>query len=158
MSDGHTGIGHIFVDEILQVYQIADAVVHEKHLSVAAHLKVDGIGNHFFVKGMHLGVDGIAVRRRCLHHAHVSCPHQRKLQGARNGRGTHGECVHIGLHLAQFFFHGHAKLLFLVNDEQSQILEFHRLAYQFVCTHDDVDLARLKVGKHILGLLGGACP
>ena len=101
---------------------------------------------------MHLGINGIAVGRRRLNNAHITGTHQRELQRARNGRGTHREGVHIGLHLAQFLFHGHTELLLLVNNEQSQVLPLHGLANQLVRTYDNIYLSGFQVGQNLLRL------
>ena len=158
MTDGHTGIRHIFSDHQSKFRQVTDTVVHEEHLSVSAHLELNGIRNHLFVEGMHLGIDGIAVRRRCLDDTHVACPHQRELQRSRNRCGCHGERVHIGLHLAQLLLRGNAELLFLIDDKQSEVLELHRLPDELMRTDNDIYLPLLQVAENLLGLLGTTSP
>ena len=153
----HTRIGNIFVDKRCQFGKAAYAVVDEKHLSVAAHLKVYGIAYHILVKRVHLRADGIAVWRRCLYDAHVTRAHKRELQCARYRRCTHGERVHIGLHLPQLLLCRHAELLFFIYYEQSEVLELHCLAYELVGADDDVYTPRLKIGKHLPGFLRTAC-
>ena len=69
------GIGHQAMNHFLQFAQILDAVVHHKHLSVAAHLKADGIGNNILIKDMHLRLDGIAVGRRSLNDRQIARSH-----------------------------------------------------------------------------------
>ena len=97
-----------------QFGQVTDTVVDEEHLTVPAHLELDGVGNDLLVVGVHLGIDGIAVGRWCLDDAHVASAHQRELQGSRYRRGGHGKRIHIGLHLAQLLLGGDAELLFLI--------------------------------------------
>ena len=158
MTDGHACIRHIFPDHQSQFRQVTDPVVHEEHLSVSAHLELDGIGNHLFVEGMHLGIDGIAVRRRSLYDTHVARPHQRELQRSRYWCGRHGERVHIGLHLAQLLLRRNAELLFLIDDKQSEVLELHRLPNELMRTDNDIYLPLLQVTENLLGLLGAPCP
>ncbi len=92
------------------------------------------------MKVANLGLYGIAVGWRCAHDAHVASPHERELQCARDGRRRHGERVDIGLQLAQFLLGRHAKLLFLVDDEQSEVFPFHGLADELVGADENVDL------------------
>ena len=117
VTHGDTGIRDIFADEFLDALQVVDARIDEIHLSVARHLEIDGVGNHLCTKGMYLGLNGIAVRGRCLYDAQVAGSHQRELQGPGNGRSTHGQCVDVGLHLTQLFLRRDTELLFLVDDE-----------------------------------------
>ena len=47
MTDTHPGIWHIFMNHLLQFVEVADFVVHDEHLTVAAHLEVDGLSEDF---------------------------------------------------------------------------------------------------------------
>ena len=156
MTDGHACIRHIFPDHQSQFGKVTDPVVHEEHLSVSAHLELDGIGNHLFVEGVHLGIDGIAVGRWCLDDTHVASAHQRELKGSLYRCGGHSERIHIGLHLAQLLLGRDTELLFLINDEQTQVLKLHRLTDEFMRTDDDINLSFLQVTENLLGLLGTA--
>jgi len=135
-----------------------DAVAHEEHLPVAAHLEIDGIGNHLMAVGAQLGVDGVTVGRWRAHDAHVSRSHERELQGAGNGCGRHGDGVDIGFQLAQLLLGAHAKLMLLVDDEHSEVVPLHGLAQELVRADDDIDLSARQVFQHLLGLLGRPCP
>ena len=145
MSDGHSSIRHILLNEQRQFRQVTDPVVDEEHLSVTAHLELNGLSNDLTVEGMHLGMDGIAVGRWCLDNTHVTGSHQGELQCSRNRRGTHGERIHIGLQLAQLLFRGDAELLFLINDEQPKVFELHRLTDELMRTDDNIDLSRFQI-------------
>ena len=79
------------------------------------------------------------------------------MQCARNGRGTHGESVNIHFHLFEFLFNGYAKFLFLINDKQTQVLEFDALAYEFVRTDDYVYFTLGQVFQNHFDLLGRSC-
>ena len=157
MSDGDACVGDVFADEVCYLGESVDAVVDEEHLSVAAHLEVYGVDNHFFVEGVNLCLHWESVWRRCLYDAHVACSHERELQCSRYGCGAHGECIDVGLHLAQPFLDSHSELLLLVDDEQSEVAEFHCFPYQFMCAYDDVDASVLKVVEHLPCLFCGAC-
>ena len=158
VAHAHTRIGYILMYHRLQLRQLGDAVVDDEDLPVAAHLEAHGLGNDLRREGMHLRLNGIAVGRRCLDDAEVPGAHERELQGSGDGRGGERERVHIDLHLAEFLFRSDSEFLFLVDDEQAEVLEFHSLADEFVGAHDDVNLARLEVSENLARLLGGAGP
>ena len=99
MPHHHAGIGHYAMHHILKVRQSIDVIVNDKHLSVARHLEIDGFAQYVIVEGIHRGEYGIAVGRRGVEGAQVARAHKRKLQGTRYGRSTHGERIHIYLHL-----------------------------------------------------------
>lgn len=121
----HPRIGHILVDQRCKIGQRSHTVGHDIDLSVPAHLELHGLGYDFMAERMHLRPDGVTVGRRSLDHREVARSHQRKLQGTGDGSGRHGERVHIHLQLTQSLLHRHTEFLFLVHNEQSQILELH---------------------------------
>ena len=71
-----TRIRNILSDQFLQFGQSRDTVVDDKHLPVATHLKVDGLGNHLRRESMHFSLNGIAIRRRCLNHTKITGTHE----------------------------------------------------------------------------------
>ena len=125
MPDSYAAVWHQFLDEHFQLGQFGDTVADEEHLTVTAHLKIDGIGNHRLVEGDDLGLDRITVRRRCTHDTHIAGSHQRELQGSRNRSSTHGKGIHIHLQLAKLFLGRYTKLLLLINDQQSQVVPLY---------------------------------
>ena len=137
-------------DEACELFHSRYAVRYEEYLAVAAQLKTDGLLDDLGIKGVYLGVYRVAVGRRCLYHGEVACAHDRELQGTRYRGCCHGECVHIHLQLAQFLFYRNAELLFLVDDEQSQVLEFHLFACELVGADDNIYLALLYLLKNFL--------
>ena len=141
MSDGYAAIGHLLLYQHLQFGELGYPVAYEINLSVAAHLEVDGIGYGFRIEGDHLCMNRKAVWRRGAHDAHVAGAHQRKLQGARDRRGTHGEGVYVHLQLAQLLLGGNAELLLLVDDEQTQVVPMHGFGNELVGSDEDIYLA-----------------
>jgi len=139
VSRRHTGIGHVLLYEMLQMGQGRDAVGHDVDLSVAAHFKVHGVGNHLVAEGVHLGLYGAAVGRRSLDDGKVAGAHQRELEGARDRCGRHCEGVDVGFEGAQFLLDGDPELLFLVYDEQAQVVPFHRSSDEFVGADENID-------------------
>ena len=135
MTNSHTSIWHIFQYHFLQARQIIDARIDEIDLTIARHFKVNGICYDFCAKSMDLRLDRITVRRWCLNDTQVASTHQRELQRTWNRRCRHGQRINIGLHLAQLLFRRNAKLLFLVDNEQSQVVKLHRLTNQLMRTY-----------------------
>ena len=141
VSDTDAGIGDVAMNHIGQFAQIAYAVVDNEDLSATAHLEIDGIDKHLFVIGVHLCLNGIAIGRRRLNDTEVACPHQRELEGTRDGSGGEREGVDIHLQLAEFLFDGDTELLLFVNDEETQIIELHIFSHEAMGAHEDVHLA-----------------
>ena len=64
VSHHHPCIRHQAVNHIFENRQLIDAAVHEKHLSVARQLKIDGLFHDVVVERFHRGEDRVAVGRR----------------------------------------------------------------------------------------------
>ena len=156
VSDSHTCVGHILVYERCYLGQSRYAVVDEVYLSVARHLEVDGIGYYLMTIYAQFGLHRIAVGWRSAYDTHVAGTHQRELQGAWYRCSRHGERVDIGLQLAQALLGRHSELLFLVDDEQSEVVPLHGLAYKLVRSDEYINLAFLQIGKHLTSLLGSS--
>ena len=99
MAHHHAGVGHYAMHHILEMREAIDVIVNDKHLPVARHLEIDGFAQYIIIECIHRGEYGVAVGRRGVESAQVARAHKRKLQGARYGRSTHGERIHIYLHL-----------------------------------------------------------
>ena len=104
MTYTHARIRYIFVYHLLQFAEVADFVVHDKHLSVAAHLEVDGFGKDFGREGVYLCLNRVAVGWGSLDDGQVSGSQERELQRAWNRSGSHREGVHIHFHGSQLLF------------------------------------------------------
>ena len=141
VAHSHAAVWHVLQYHVFQLPQIIDAVVDKEHLSVAAHLEVNGIGDDLCREGVYLRLYGVTVWRWSLYDAQVACADERELQRARYWRGTHRECVYVGLHLSQLLLCRDAELLFLVYNEQPQVLELHALANELVRANDDIYLS-----------------
>ena len=150
VSNSHTGIGHMLPDEFCQFRQLADTVVDEEDLSAATHLEADSLCYHFGTECADLCLDGIAVGGWRLNDREVTGSHERELQGARDRRGSQSQRVHVGLQLPELLFRRDTELLFLVDDEQTEVLEAHRLANELVRANDYVHRAVLQSIQHLL--------
>ena len=113
----HAHSGNVAPYEVGQLLHACDSVCYQEHLSVAAQLKADGFLYYLGIEVVYLGVDGVAVGRRCLYYGEVARSHDGELQGARYWGGGHCECIHVHLELAQLLLDCNAELLLLVNDE-----------------------------------------
>ena len=132
------------------------AIVHKVHLPAALQLLLDRRAEQLLVPRRHHGLNRHAVFGRRLDHAHVAQPQQRHVQGARNGRGRHGEHVHLFAKLLQPLLVADAEALFFVHDDQPEIAELYVLRQHAMRADDDVHLARFDLGDGFLLLLGGA--
>ena len=157
VAHGHAGVRDVPCQQLPQVLEGADAVRHDEHLPVAAHLEVHGLGDDLVAERVYLRLYRAAVGRRRLDDGEVARAHHGELQGARDGRGGHRERVHARLHHAQLLLHAHAELLLLVDDEQAEVLEAHLLADELVRADDDVHRAVRQAREELLHLLRRAC-
>ena len=154
VSDTNPAIRDIPLYHRLQFRQILDAVVHEEHLSVTAHLKIDGLGNDLLVERMYFRLDRITVGWRSLDNRQITRSHQRELQGTRNRCSRHGQGIDIHLQLTELFLHTHSEFLFLIDNQQSQILELDTLADNLMRTDQDVQISFGQVFQNLMGIFG----
>ncbi len=159
LAVGHdgAGVGHKAMNHLLKLVEPLDAVVDEEYLAAARHLEVNGLAHGIVAHDAHVGENRISVGRRSVDGREVARAHQGELQGARYGCSRHGECVDVYFQLFQALLHGDAEFLFLVNNEQSEVLELHRLSDEFVSAYEDVDFPFGKIGEYLACLLGGTC-
>ena len=61
MPHSDTGIRHLSTYQRLHLVDVLDAVVDEEHLSVTAHLEVDGLPDDVWIEALHLCLHRIAV-------------------------------------------------------------------------------------------------
>src|SRR5690349_18984891 len=78
------------------------------------------------------------------------------MQRTRDGCSGHGEHVDLLTHLLEAFFVPDAESLFLVDDEQSDVLELKVLGKQAMRADEDIDLAGFEIFENDLLLLGRA--
>ena len=156
VADHDACIGHVFANEVLDVGELRDAVRNDIDLAVATELEIDGVGDDLMTEGVNFGANGVTIGRRGVDDAEIARAHQRELEGARNGRGGHGERVDIDFHLAQAFFDGHTKFLLFVDDEQAEIFEFNGFPDEFVRADEDVDVSLGEIFEQGFGLRRGA--
>ena len=158
LAVGHydTGLRNEFLQLVRHHVQRRHAVVDIEDLSVTPELQLDGFFQYILVgRRDDLGLNRITVQWRSGHHTQIAGPEQRELQGPRDRCRCQRQGVHVDFQRTQFLFRRHAKLLFLVDDEQSQVLELDALAHQLVRADDHVYLALGQVSEDGLRLFGG---
>ncbi len=111
-------------------------------------LAQDRLAHDDRVVGQHEGAHRQAVDRRAGDQAHVAHAGERQLQGAGDRRGGQGQHVDVLAQLLQALLLLDAEVLLLVDDQQAQVAEAHRLGQERMGADDDVDLAggKLRAG------------
>ncbi len=128
------------------------------HLPAPAQLPADGVGDDPGVVLQHVGLHRVPVVGGLLDDGHVPDAGEGHVERPGDRGGGEGEHVGGGTHLLELFLLGHAEALFLVDDDQAQVVELHVLTHQPVGAHDDVDAAPLHLPEDLPLLLGGAEP
>ena len=155
VADGDARLRHEPLDEAGQFLDVLNLVVHDEHLSAPVELALHGLAQNLLVEDVHFRLDGLAVGGWGGDDGDVARPHQRELQGARNGRGRHRQRVHTDAQLAELLLGRHAELLLLVDDQEPEVLEMHVLAQQPVRADEDVNAPFLEALQDFTDLFGG---
>ncbi len=156
MTDADTRLRSHLLDVPRTGKDAFHAIVHEVNLSAAAQFLLQRGSNEVVVEVGHYGVNGKAVLWRGLNDAKVPKAQQGHVQGAWNGRGRHGQRIHVLPQLLEPFFVPNAEALLLVNNHQAQIVEFDIRGEQAVGADDDVRAPVGKVFERLLNFLGAA--
>ena len=104
---------------------ILDAVIYIVDLSAPRKLTVHRLADHLLVVLHHIGLDRNSVNRRFFEHAHIADSDETHVQGTRNRCRRHRQNIDIFLELFDFLFVRDTKALFLIDDQKTEILEFH---------------------------------
>ena len=113
--------------------------MHVKGLALAQELAPDRLADRSGSLLADVGEDGAAVGRWSVDHGEVPDAGQGHLQRPRNGARRQGQHVDALGHAFHGLLVGHAEALFLVDDEQTEVLELHVLGQQPVRADDHVD-------------------
>jgi len=130
--------------------------VQEVHLPAALELAQHGFANDALAEIADKGLDGQAALRRSGDHREIAQPFQRHRERARDRRG--GECqdIHFRSQSLEAFFLLHAEAVLFVENDQTQIVEFHILLNELVCADDDVQFSFRQIFQRLAHLFGGA--
>ena len=121
------------------------AVVQVVYLSAASQLTPDGIEQHAVVLLKHERLHRMAVLRRLLDGGHIADTGQRHVERARDRRCRQREYIHVFAHFLERFLVPDAEPLFLVHNEQTEILELDLFVEQLVRADNQIDRARLQL-------------
>ena len=110
----------------------------EIDLAAPVDLAQDGLANEGLVVLADVGAYGQPLLGWSVYGAHISHAGQRHVQRAWDGRGCQRQDIHFLAHLFEALFVCDAKALFLVDDEQSKVLEGNVLGQEPVGADDDV--------------------
>lgn len=143
MRDDHPCFGG---DEIADLFgglvDRADPVVDVEHLSVAQEFTADGGGDLLVGVSADIGEDRVPFLRRGGEDGrHLADAGHAHLQSARDGGRRHGQHVDVGAQRLDVFLVFDTEALFLVDDDQAEILPADAGLQQPVGADDDVDLA-----------------
>ena len=98
------------------------AVGHVVHLSFSLQLTPNSCGNKIWVVLAHHYLNRLSARRRRQNQAHVTNSAHGHLHGARNWRCRERQHIYLLAHVFELLFVLHTKALFLVNDNQAQVV------------------------------------
>ena len=127
MREGNIRLRQKLLEMPGDIRDVVDSVIDIVYLSPAGKLSFNGLSHHLVVVFHNISLDGHAVLRGFLKHAHVPDSDQAHMQRSRDRSGRQRQDVYI---LPQFFnllLMCHSKTLFLINDQKSQIFESHVL-------------------------------
>ena len=155
VPDQNAGVGGELADLVGEGLDVVHPVVHEEDLSLPGEFPTDRLRETTFVPGDHLGDDRPPIERRRGEARDVPEAEHRHVQRSRDRRRTQGEHVRHGAGREQSLLVLDAEPLFLVDHDETEILEPHVLREQAMRSDHDVDAALLQVDEHLL-LVGAA--
>ena len=117
MGYSDTASWYVTRNEVMYIHDVLHSVMDEEDLTVSSHLEEDGFADELTVEGAELSLYRIAVGRRRVDDTEVAGAHHRELECSRNRCGGQCQRIHVGFHLLEFFLHGNAELLFLIDDK-----------------------------------------
>ncbi len=141
MRDDIGYLGHMAAQEVFHLVQVADPGHHIERLPAPEPFAHQRLADGDRVELADIGANGQPVDRGRGDDRQVAHAGQGQLQRARNGRRGQGQDMHLGPHFLQPLLVGDAKVLFLVDDQQPQLLEADPLGQQRVGADDDVHRA-----------------
>ena len=132
-----------------RAWDAAHPVEQVEHLSAACHLPRDGIPDDVVPVFQHIGLNGIAFQRRILDGADFPDAGQRHVERARNRGGGQGQQVHVRISLLDGLLVFHAETLFLVDDQQAEILELHGFGEHHVGADEHIRPSAAQIPHHL---------
>ena len=127
VGDAHPGVGHQLADVLGGACHGVDVVVQVVNLTAAQQLAQDRFLDGGVVFLLHEGFHRQPLLRRRGDNGNIAHAAHRHVQGTRDRRGGEGEDVALGAHFLQALLVAHAEAVLLVDDDQPQVVEGHRL-------------------------------
>ena len=109
-------------------------------------LAADGALDEWLVVIGHDGFHRQPILRRGFAGAHIARAGEGEVERARDGRGAEREHIHMRAELLEAFLVRDAEALFLVDDHEAEILEFHIRLHQPMRADDNIHRAQGLVG------------
>ena len=156
MGDAHPGAGHHLGDAGGAGVDVPDLVVQVVDLPAPGQFLADGLSHDAGVVFQHIGLDGLALEGGLLDHRHIPDAGQRHVQRAGDRGGREGQHIHPHEVFLELFLVFDPEALFLVDDEQAQVLELHIVGQQPMGPHHDVHGAVPQPAQRLLLFLGAA--
>ena len=153
VGKSHIGLRHQLCDHVGHLRNGLHPVVDIVDLSAAGKFPVDGFPDHLFIVFAHKRLNRDSFSGRLLENTHIADSDQTHMHRPWNRGSGEGKHVYRLFHLLDFFFVRHAETLFLVDNQQSQVLERHILGQDAVGADHNVHqpLFQIRQGLFLLG-------
>ena len=153
MSDPNSRLGNKLLNMCCDRRNRIHSVVHVENLPIAQEFPANRRTDLRIGVGTHKGKNGLSFLGRSLKNRHFTNTRNRHLQSSGNRRCRHRENINIRAQRLERFLVFNAKTLFLINDDQTQVLESNGTAEQRVGTNHQVHSSRGQAFLDFLCLL-----
>ena len=123
VGHSHPGLRDQLTDPARYLVDVVHPVVYEEDLAFPEEFSADGLGHRSLVIVADVGQDRLAVGGWGVNEAEVADSGQRHFQRPRDRSGGQGQDVHPGPNFFDRLLVGDPEALFLVDDQQAQLLE-----------------------------------
>ncbi len=134
-------------------FDAVDCVVQKIYLPAAPEFALERLAHRGGVVWRDEGLHRKAMLRRRGDDGQVAQSCHRHVQRARDRRRGEGEQIDLGAQFLQCFLVAHAEAVFLVDDDEAEILELHVRLQQPVRADHHVDLAVAQFRQRLVGFL-----
>ena len=153
MRHDHARFRNKFTNMLRGLLDRPHTVVHVEHLAISQQFTTNSRRDLLILLHTYVGQHGVTIFRRGKDRRHIANSRHRHLQRARNRRRRHRQHVDVGTQRLDVLLVLHTETLFLVDNNEAQVLPLHPCLQQTVSTDHDVDLPLGKPGQDFAGLL-----
>ena len=125
MSIGNTRFRHKFAQRLGKDIHCFDNIVNNVDLSAPCKLFHDCLAHKSIIVFNNKSLHGITRFRRGFNNAHIAYAAHAHVQSARNRGCRKGQNIYISLQIFYLFLMIDTEPLFLIDDQEPQILEFY---------------------------------